>query len=49
VKVIADSSFFIALATVDTLSLLPQMCPEVHVPDAVYGRDRHAWHWSSRG
>ena len=35
-KVIADSSFLIALAMVDTFSLLRQICPEVTIPDAVY-------------
>jgi predicted nucleic acid-binding protein len=36
VKVIADSSFLIALAMVDTFSLLRKICPEVTIPDAVY-------------
>ena len=35
-KVIADSSFLIALAMVDTFSLLRKICPEVTIPDAVY-------------
>jgi predicted nucleic acid-binding protein len=36
VKVIADSSFLIALATVDALPLLLQIFPEVFIPEAVY-------------
>jgi hypothetical protein len=36
VKVIADSSFLIALATVDALSLLSKIFPEVKIPGAVY-------------
>lgn len=35
-KVIADSSFLIALATVDALSLLCKIFPEVIIPEAVY-------------
>jgi predicted nucleic acid-binding protein len=36
VKIIADSSFLIALATIDTLPLLPRIFPEVIIPEAVY-------------
>jgi hypothetical protein len=35
-KVIADSSFLIALATVDALWLLPRLFMDVTIPDAVY-------------
>ena len=34
--VIADSSFLIALATVDAMWLLPKLFPQVTIPDAVY-------------
>ena len=34
--VIADSSFLIALATVDALGLLPKIFPMITIPDAVY-------------
>jgi predicted nucleic acid-binding protein len=36
VKVVADSSFLIALATIDTLPLVPRIFSEVFIPDAVY-------------
>lgn len=35
-KVIADSSFLIALATIDALPLLSQIFSEVFIPEAVY-------------
>ena len=35
-KVIADSSFLIALATIEALSLLSQIFSEVFIPEAVY-------------
>lgn len=35
-KVIADSSFLIALAAIDALSLLPRIFSEVFIPEAVY-------------
>lgn len=35
-KVVADSSFLIALATIDSLPLLSRMFSEVFIPDAVY-------------
>ena len=35
-KVIADSSFLIASAMVDTFSLLRKIYPEVTIPEAVY-------------
>jgi hypothetical protein len=36
VKIIADSSVLIALAMVDALALLPQIFPEICIPQAVY-------------
>jgi uncharacterized protein len=36
VKVIADSSFLIALATIEALSLLPRIFSEVFILEAVY-------------
>lgn len=35
-KVVADSSFLIALALIDTLPLLSQIFSQVFIPDAVY-------------
>jgi predicted nucleic acid-binding protein len=36
VKVVADSSFLIALATIDALPLVSRIFSEVFIPDAVY-------------
>jgi predicted nucleic acid-binding protein len=35
VKVVADSSFLIALATIDALPLVSRIFSEVFIPDAV--------------